>query len=219
MMGDLSVRELPLFPLPEVVLFPQEVLPLHIFESRYRIMLQSVLESDSLFGVIKWDSNSKSMANIGCCAQIIKHQTAEDGRSNIITIGQQRFQILEIVRSTPYYSAMVSWINDENVDNLHNLDTLKDSVVEALSDVVTLTSKLTNSKKNLPDKLPNNPMELSFWIGAHLGGPVAEEQQRLLEERNTFTRLQREYDMLDHTRKQLAARTALKESLPDTKDN
>ena len=53
-MGELSVRELPLFPLPEVVLFPQEVLPLHIFESRYRIMLQSVLETDSMFGVIKW---------------------------------------------------------------------------------------------------------------------------------------------------------------------
>ena len=52
-----------------------------------------------------------------------------------------------------------------------------------------------------------------------MGGPVAEEQQRLLEERNTFTRLQREYEMLDHTRKQLAARTALKESLPDIKEN
>ena len=38
LMGDLSVRELPIFPLPEVVLFPQEVLPLHIFESRYRLM-------------------------------------------------------------------------------------------------------------------------------------------------------------------------------------
>ena len=62
-------------------------------------------------------------------------------------------------------------------------------------------------------------MDLSFWIGAHLGGPVAEEQQRLLEERNTITRLQREYEMLDHTRKQLAARTALKESFPDTKEN
>ena len=69
------------------------------------------------------------------------------------------------------------------------------------------------------DKLPKNPMELSFWIGAHLGGPVAEEQQRLLEERNTYTRLQREYEMLDHTRKQLAARTALKESFPDIKEN
>ena len=91
-MGELSVRELPLFPLPEVVLFPQEVLPLHIFESRYRIMLKSVLESDSMFGVIKWDPNTKSMANIGCCAQIIKHQTAEDGRSNISHLVNKDFK-------------------------------------------------------------------------------------------------------------------------------
>jgi len=218
-MGELSVRELPLFPLPEVVLFPQEVLPLHIFESKYRIMLKSVLETDSMFGVIKWDPNSKSMAKVGCCAQIIKHQTSEDGRSNIITLGQQRFEILEITRSTPFYSAMVSWINDDNIDNLQQLDSLKDSVTEALSDVINLTGKLTNTKKFIPDKLPNSPMELSFWIGAHLGGPVAEEQQRLLEERNTYTRLQREFEMLDHTRKQLAARTALKESFPDIKEN
>jgi len=218
-MGELSVRELPLFPLPDVVLFPQEVLPLHIFESRYRIMLKSVLETDSMFGIVKWDPSTKSMSNVGCCAQIIKHQTSDDGRSNIITLGQQRFQVLEIIRSTPFCSAMVSWISDDNVDDVQKLDSLKDSVKEALGDVVNLSSKLTNIKKNLPDKLPNNPMELSFWIGAHLGGAVAEEQQRLLEERNTYIRLQREYEMLDHTRKQLAARTALKESLPDIKEN
>ena len=218
-MGDLSVRELPLFPLPEVVLFPNEVLPLHIFESRYRIMLKTELETDSLFGVVKWDPNTKNMANIGCCAHVIKHQTTDDGRSNIITIGQQRFQILEIMRTTPYYSAMVSWIDDNNTDNLNDLDALRDSVVEALNDVVNLTSKLTNSQKILPDKLPSNPMELSFWIGAHLGGPVSDEQQKLLEERNTFIRLQREFEMLDHTRKQLAARTALKESFPDGKES
>ena len=218
-MGDLSVRELPLFPLPEVVLFPNEVLPLHIFESRYRMMLKSVLETDSLFGVVKWDPNTKSMANVGCCAHIIKHQTADDGRSNIITIGQQRFQVLEIVRSTPFYTAIVSWIDDEISQNLQDLDKLRDSVIQALHDVVNLTSKLTNSQKILPDKLPNNPMELSFWIGAHLGGPVSDEQQRLLEERDTYIRLQREFEMLDHTRKQLAARTALKESFPDVKEN
>ena len=218
-MGDLSVRELPLFPLPEVVLFPNEVLPLHIFESRYRIMLQSVLETDSLFGVVKWDPHTKSMANVGCCAHIIKHQTADDGRSNIITIGQQRFQVLEIVRSTPFYTGIVSWIDDEISQNLQDLDILRDSVIQALNDVVNLTSKLTNSQKILPDKLPKNPMELSFWIGAHLGGPVSDEQQRLLEERDTYIRLQREFEMLDHTRKQLAARTALKESFPDVKEN
>jgi ATP-dependent Lon protease len=42
--SDYAVRELPLFPLPDVVLFPQQLLPLHIFESRYRMLLQSVLE-------------------------------------------------------------------------------------------------------------------------------------------------------------------------------
>ena len=218
-MGDLSVRELPLFPLPEVVLFPNEVLPLHIFESRYKIMLKSVLETDSLFGVVKWDPNTKSMANVGCCAHVIKHQTADDGRSNIITIGQQRFQVLEVVRSSPFYTGLVSWIDDENSQNLQDLDILRDSVIQALNDVVNLTSKLTNSQKLLPDKLPKNPMELSFWIGAHLGGPVSDEQQRLLEERDTYIRLQREFEMLDHTRKQLAARTALKESFPDVKEN
>jgi len=91
-MGELSVRELPIFPLPEVVLFPQEVLPLHIFESRYRIMLQTALETDSMFGVIKWDPNTKSMANIGCCAQIKKHQTAEDGEVILLLLDSKDFK-------------------------------------------------------------------------------------------------------------------------------
>jgi len=87
-LSELSVRELPLFPLPEVVLFPQEYLPLHIFETRYRLMLQSVLKSDSRFGVVRWDPIAKKMADVGCCAEVIKHQTSQDGRSNIVTIGQ-----------------------------------------------------------------------------------------------------------------------------------
>ena len=89
---------------------------------------------------------------------------------------------------------------------------LKDSVAIALKDVVSLTSKLTESEKELPDSLPDMPRELSFWIAAHLGGPVASEQQNLLELTNTFKRLEREYELLDHTRRQLAARTALKDT-------
>ncbi len=173
-MGELSVRELPLFPLPEVVLFPQEVLPLHIFESRYRIMLQTVLEADSMFGIIKWDPNTKSMAKVGCCAQIIKHQTAEDGRSNIITLGQQRFQVLEIIRSTPFCSAMVSWISDDNIDNFQKLDALKDLVAEALSDVINLTSKLTNTNKPKPKNFDNriNTPEL-------VGAPIRRDDPKI----------------------------------------
>ena len=115
-MADLAVRELPLFPLPEVVLFPQEVLPLHIFESRYRMMLKTVLDTDSRFGVIRFTTNDKEIAEVGCCAQIIRTQTSEDGRSNIVTVGQQRFRVLEITRKAPFCSALVSWIDDEPVD-------------------------------------------------------------------------------------------------------
>ena len=211
-MSELSVRELPIFPLPEVVLFPQEYLPLHIFETRYRVMLQSVLKSDSRFGVIRWDPISKQMANVGCCAEIIKHQTSQHGRSNIVTIGQQRFRILEIISETPFINALVSWVDDDQTSDQKKLLELKNSVSIALRDVVSLTSKLTESEKELPDSLPDIPRELSFWIAAHLGGPVASEQQNLLELTNTYHRLEREYELLDHTRKQLAARTALKDT-------
>ena len=210
---DISVRELPLFPLPEVVLFPQEVLPLHIFESRYRIMLQTVLEADSRFGIVRSNPATKQIADVGCCAQIVKHQTSEDGRSNIVTVGQQRFRILEIIREAPFYTAMVTWIDDNSVDDQDELTALSSSVLLALKDVVSLTGKLTDSERSLPEGLPEIPRELSFWIASHLGGSVADEQQSLLEMLDTKTRLQREYDMLDQTRRQLAARTALKETL------
>ncbi len=212
-MTELAVRELPLFPLPDVVLFPREVLPLHIFESRYRIMLQSVLESDSRFGVVRWDPANKTISDVGCCAEIIKCQTSEDGRSNIITLGQQRFRVLERIREAPFITAMVSWIEDEEVQNSEQIKKLSESVLQALKDVVSLTGKLRDSEATLPDDLPDLPRELSFWIGAHLAGPVAHEQQHLLELTSTWERLQREYEMLDSTRRQLAARTAIKDTL------
>ena len=210
---DLTVRELPLFPLPEVVLFPQEVLPLHIFESRYRIMLKTALETDSRFGVIRWDPKTKKIADVGCCAEIIKHQISEDGRSNIITLGQQRFRVLEITREAPFLTALVSWIEDEKVEDPDQLNDLSELVFTALRDVVSLTGKLTDSEIDLPNDVPDLPRELSFWIAAHLGGPVVEEQQKFLEITDTKKRLNYEFEMLDQTRRQLAARTALKDTL------
>jgi ATP-dependent Lon protease len=58
--SSIAVRELPLFPLPEVVLFPGRPLPLHIFEFRYRIMMNTILESDRRFGVLMWDPTNLS---------------------------------------------------------------------------------------------------------------------------------------------------------------
>jgi ATP-dependent Lon protease len=211
-MGELAVRELPLFPLPDVVLFPQEVLPLHIFEPRYRMLLRTVMAEDRRFGVVRWDPQEQRMADVGCCAEIIHCQTQEDDRSNIVTMGQQRFRVLDIVREAPFRVGLVSWIEDEPHPDHDGLKALATEVRTALRDVVELTGKLVGKPAVVPSDLPDLPRELSFWIGAHLGGPVADHQQQLLELTDTETRLRQEYDLLDHTRRQLAARTVLKDT-------
>jgi len=211
-MGELAVRELPLFPLPDVVLFPQEVLPLHIFEPRYRMLLRTVMEEDRRFGIIRWDPQNQRMAEVGCCAEILHCQTQDDDRSNIVTMGQQRFRVLDIVREAPFRVGLVSWIQDDVDQSRDDLDQLAADVGQALRDVVELTGKLVGKPTPLPSDLPDLPRELSFWIGAHLGGPVADHQQALLEMTDTAERLQQEYELLDHTRRQLAARTAIKDS-------
>ena len=208
-MSDFSVRELPLFPLPDVVLFPQQLLPLHIFESRYRMLLQSVLETDKRFGIVRINPDNGQMAEIGCCAEVLQHQTTEDGRSYIVSLGQQRFRVLNITREAPFRSAMVSWIEDDNIEDLSDLHGLSDSVGSALKDVFSLTAKLQNRELEVPDDIPDLPRELSFWIGAHLDNRAAAEQQALLELTDTRQRLERQFEMLDHTRRQLAARTVL----------
>jgi ATP-dependent Lon protease len=88
-------------------------------------------------------------------------------------------------------------------------------VTQALRDVVDLTGKLVGRPSSLPNDLPDLPRELSFWIGSHLGGPVADHQQTLLELTDTGERLRQEFALLDQTRRQLAARTVLKDTFKD----
>ena len=176
-------------------------------------MLRTVLESDRRFGVVRWDPETKSMAQIGCCAEILQCQTEVDDRSNIVTLGQQRFRVLDIVREAPYIVAMVAWVEDEACDE--DLNPLAGDVQKALKDVVDLSAKLLGNGTSLPDDLPDLPRELSYWVGGHLGGAVADHQQQLLELTSTSERLQLEFDLLDHTRRQLAARTVLQDTFKD----
>ncbi|MFM7382264.1 MAG: LON peptidase substrate-binding domain-containing protein [Microcystaceae cyanobacterium] len=211
MVSSLAIRELPLFPLPEVVLFPGRPLPLHVFEFRYRLMMNTVLEADQRFGVLMVDPSSGGIATVGCCAEIIRYQRLPDDRMKMLTLGQQRFRLLEIVREKPYYVGLVQWIEDEPTQQ--DLRPLAKEVDRLLTDVVRLSAKLTDQKLELPDDVPVLPLELSYWVASNLYG-VTGEQQSLLELQNTAQRLQREAEILLSTRNNLAARTALKDALP-----
>ncbi|AFZ53913.1 LON peptidase substrate-binding domain-containing protein [Cyanobacterium aponinum UTEX 3222] len=207
--SSIAVRELPLFPLPEVVLFPGRPLPLHIFEFRYRMMMNTILEYDRRFGVLMIDPISGEIAKVGCCAEIIHFERLPDDRMKVLTLGQQRFRLLEYVRQKPYRVGLVEWFED--LPPQENLQPKAEEVTTLLHDVVKLSAKLTDQKIELPENLPTQPIELSYWVASNLYG-VASEQQALLEIDNTGERLQREADILATTRSNLAARTALKDA-------
>lgn len=210
--SSIAVRELPLFPLPEVVLFPSRPLPLHIFEYRYRIMMNTILENDRRFGVLSIDPTTGEIAEYGCCAEILHFQRLPDDRMKMLTFGQQRFRVLEYIREKPYRVGLVEWIEDRPPTK--DLSPMASEVEELLRDVVHLSAKLTSQKIELPDDLPSSPTELSYWVASNLYG-VASEQQALLEMQDTLERLQREQEILSSTRSHLAARTALKDVLDD----
>jgi ATP-dependent Lon protease len=206
----MAVRELPLFPLPDVVLFPGRPLPLHIFEFRYRMMMNTILETDRRFGVLMFDPVKGDIAPVGCCAEITQFQRLPDDRMKMLTLGQQRFRVLNWVREKPYRVGLVEWIEDETPEL--DLRPLASDVEALLKDVVKLSAKLTDQKIELPDDIPDLPRELSFWVASNLYG-VASEQQSLLEMQDTKARLDREAEILGSTRNHLAARTALKDAL------
>jgi ATP-dependent Lon protease len=208
--SSIAVRELPLFPLPELVLFPGRPLPLHIFEFRYRIMMNTILESDRRFGVLMYDPQQSQVASVGCCAEIIHFQRLPDDRMKILTLGQQRFRILEYIREKPYLTALVEWIEDSPPSK--DLRQLAGEVKQLLQDVVRLSGKLADQKLELPTDLPVLPLELSYWVASNLQG-VPQEQQSLLEMQDTIARLERESEILTSTRNHLAARTVLKDAL------
>ncbi len=208
--SSVAVRELPLFPLPEVVLFPGRPLPLHIFEFRYRIMMNTILESDKKFGVLMWDSAQDQVVATGCCAKIEDYQRLPDDRMKVLTIGEQRFRVLDTVREKPYLVGLVEWIEDDPSEN--ELGELANKVELLLRDVVHLSGKLMDQRIELPEDVPNLPKELSYWVASNLYG-VAIEQQALLEMQDTAARLEREVEILSSTRNHLAARTVLKDTL------
>lgn len=123
---------LPLFPLPNVVLFPDAYLPLHVFEHRYRTMVRDVLEGSGTIGMVLlrsgWQTASATTPPVyatGCAGRIVHHEALDDGRYNIVLQGTQKFSIRQEHLTRPYREADVDWLEDApdpgQVPALHSL--------------------------------------------------------------------------------------------------
>jgi Lon protease-like protein len=110
-MPDRTVRDFPIFPLGLVAL-PHELVPLHIFEPRYRTMFAECLERDSEFGIV-W-ATEDGLHPIGCACEITKVlERMEDGRLNVLTRGTRPFRIVAEQDDLPYPAATVEFLEDK----------------------------------------------------------------------------------------------------------
>eukprot|EP00262_Sarcandra_glabra_P004670 TRINITY_DN15866_c0_g1_i1.p1 TRINITY_DN15866_c0_g1~~TRINITY_DN15866_c0_g1_i1.p1 ORF type:complete len:310 (+),score=37.34 TRINITY_DN15866_c0_g1_i1:130-930(+) len=208
--------ELPLFPLP-LVLFPGAILPLQIFEFRYRIMMHTLLLSDLRFGVIYTDGATGTAA-VGCVGEIVKHERLVDDRFFLICKGQERFRVSGIVRSKPYLVAEVSWLEDRPSNELNgedDLETLAAEVEGHMKDVIRISNRLNGKPEKESQDLRRNlfPTPFSFFVGSTFEG-APREQQALLELEDTAMRLKREKETLRNTLNYLTAASAVKDVFP-----
>ncbi len=179
-------RELPIFPLP-LVLFPGASQPLHIFEPRYRTLLTDCLDGDRRFGIAYAPPEASDPApapgDVGCVAHILTTQALPDGRSDILTTGEQRFVLLEwLTTDRPYRMARVEEFTDDEGD---------ESEMEGLAqDVRRDFLRVMDALEQEPPELPVDPEALSFRVAALLEleppGKLA-----LLAIRSTTVRLRR----------------------------
>ncbi|MDQ3668635.1 MAG: LON peptidase substrate-binding domain-containing protein [Acidobacteriota bacterium] len=194
-----GVRELPLFPLP-IVLFPGVPLPLHIFEPRYRRMLDDIQVGNNFFGLSYFDSSVSDTelppaGHIGCVAEVTETQLLPDGRSNILTIGLIRYRVEDYVqRGDPYLVAKVIFFEDEQESD-EQLNQSSQDVAETFTRIARAVRIINDERASLPDISGTEPQRLSFLVAAAMEMD-ADLKQELLEVRFTSERLQRLSDML-----------------------
>jgi Lon protease-like protein len=188
--GDVRER-FPLFPLG-LVLLPQELVPLHIFEDRYKLMIAECLEAGSEFGIL-WLSDD-GLRDIGCSARIERvTETFEDGRMNILVVGGDPFRLLRRIEELPYPAGDVEMLEDYDPDGDPEL------AEQARVRYAELVEKATEEKPDL-DEIAGLD---AYGMAANVEHPP-EAKQALLELRAENDRLRMVEEMFRTAIKRVA---------------
>jgi uncharacterized protein len=211
-------QRLPLFPLG-AVLYPGMLLPLHIFEERYRRLVQDLLAGPEprRFGVIAIRKGREtgvegvhSLYEIGCTATLRRVEEYEDGRFDLVTVGTQRFRLLGLDQALPYLQGEIESLADDVVDLTAAAPVVRavQTAFRAYLDALTETGGATVRAEDLPDE----PVLLSFLVAASVVIDLP-ERQALLTESDTLRRLNAERALLSREASML--RTTTSRPAPD----
>ncbi len=171
---------IPLFPL-NTVLFPGQLLPLHIFEARYRQMIGECMRLSQPFGVVlirEGDEIGETAEpfDVGTTAHIIQAEQLKDGRMNIVCVGKARFRIQHMNHDRPYLRGRIDfwpWMPFEADAARAPIERVR----QQLDRYVHLLSEMTQS--NVQVDLPAGPAALANMAAAVLQVNVQEKQQLL----------------------------------------
>ena len=187
----------PIFPLPNVVFFPDTRLPLHVFEPRYRVMTADALDGDGLIGMVLLREPERAAEpappafDVGCVGQIVEAEPLADGRYNLVLEGLCRFRILQEEPPAPYRVARVAWLDDPGYDDLDEeaRGTLAALRAELEEHVVELARRSAPAAaESLRQRMRQlDPVQLVHAVSVGLDVPVV-EKQGLLEAADPLTR-------------------------------
>ncbi|HTA38876.1 MAG TPA: LON peptidase substrate-binding domain-containing protein [Candidatus Acidoferrales bacterium] len=192
-------RRLRLFPL-NAVLFPGAALNLHIFEARYKQMINECLESGEGFGVALIADGAEAgdpnvmPHDVGSIAEIVDVQPLPFGRFYISTVGRERFRITEIVSREPYLTVSAELLEDDAPPIDDDIEDLTGRVRDLFSEYLELVVEFSGQETIV--EFPDDAQDASYLIGDTL--QIAEAfKQRLLELDTAKERLVAERDFLE----------------------
>jgi Lon protease-like protein len=203
-------RILPMFPLG-TVLFPYGLLPLHVFEPRYRVMIRHVMDGDHEFGVVLIERGSEVGGgdvrfDTGTIARVVQAAELPDGGYALATVGMSRVRVTRWLPDDPYPHAEVVALADETAHNVADREA-RDRAVAALAAVTTLVQRLDPRFDEAP-MLAGDPVRASYEAAALAPiGPL--DAQRVLEAANAATRLELLTALLGELADELRARLDL----------
>ena len=202
--------DVPLFPLPNVVLFPGVALPLHIFEERYKSMINACIDDDAPFGIVLFRGEQETVASIrkvGVLARVSEVERLDDGRMNIVTEGEVRFRILKFTSRAPSWRAEVD-LMEENPEPDSELTALAGELGELYVEAYHTSLELTGEQPGRIE-LPTSATELSFVV-PYVLDMEADRKQALLESTSTRDRLRMLIDYLREANERLSAQVRQK---------
>jgi len=188
-MGE-TIARLPLFPLG-MVLLPREVVPLHVFEDRYKQMVDESLEAETEFGML-W-MGEVGLREIGCTAEITQllHRM-EDGRMNILIQGARPFRLLRRIDDMPYPAGDVEVLEEELTED-------GESGTAARQGYADLVERVTDSRPSENDLAELDSYGMAATIALEL-----DAKQELLELRSESARLERLTSLLAEAQERYA---------------